>query len=163
MAVSLKTDSIVNLSSTTEPTNTDLFPIAANNGVTMKKLKWSDLFGTIKKKLNTVDATYNTNLTSAVDGMSITFYAKRVNGLVFGRINFETKTATLKAWANRVLCATGTIPENLQPAENQQIIVAQQSGAGTMTIMKGGEITYIPWVTMAQNNLAGAQFVYIGK
>ena len=163
MAVSLKTDSIVNLSSTTEPTDTDLFPIATNNGATMKKLKWSDLFGTIKKKLNTVDATYNTDLTSAVDGMSITFYAKRVNGLVFGRINFNTKTATLKAWANRVLCATGTIPENLRPAENQQIIVTQQSGGGTMTIMKGGGITYIPWSTMAQNNLAGAQFVYIGK
>ena len=147
MAVSLKTDSIVNLSSTTEPTDTDLFPIATNNGATMKKLKWSDLFGTIKKKLNTVDATYNTDLTSAV----------------FGRINFNTKTATLEAWANRVLCATGTIPENLRPAENQQIIVTQQSSGGTMTIMKGGGITYIPWVTMAQNNLAGAQFVYIGK
>lgn len=32
-----------------------------------------------------------------------------------------------------------------------------------MTIMKGGEITYIPWSTMKQNNLAGAQFVYVGK
>lgn len=163
MAVSLKTDSIVNLSSTTEPTDTDLFPIATNNGATMKKLKWSDLFGTIKKKLNTVDATYNTDLTSAVDGMSITFYAKRVNGLVFGRINFNTKTATLTAWESRAMCATGTIPENLRPAENQQIIVTQQSGGGNMTIMKGGGITYIPWSTMNQNNLAGAQFVYVGK
>lgn len=36
MAVSLKTDSIVNLSSTTEPTDTDLFPIATSNGATMK-------------------------------------------------------------------------------------------------------------------------------
>lgn len=163
MAVSLKTDPIVNLSSTTEPTDTDLLPIATSNGATMKKLKWSDLFGTIKKKLTTVDATYSTDLTSAVDGMSITFRAKRVNGLVFGEIDFNTKTATLTAWANRVLCATGTIPENLRPAENQQIIVTQQSGGGTMTIMKGGGITYIPWTTMTQNNLAGAQFVYIGK
>ena len=163
MAVSLKTDSIVNLSSTTEPTDTDLLPIATSNGATMKKLKWSDLFGTIKKKLTTVDAAYNTNLTSAVDGMSIVFYAKRVNGLVFGRINFNTNTATLKAWVNRVLCATGTIPENLQPAENHVIIVTQEIGGGSMTIMRGGGITYIPWSTMDQNNLAGAQFVYIGK
>lgn len=163
MADSLKTDSIASLASTTEPADTDLFPIATSNGATMKKLKWSDLFATIKKKITTVDATYNTDLTSAVDGMSITFYAKRVNGLVFGRINFNTKTATLEAWANRVLCATGTIPENLRPAENQQIIVTQQSGGGTMTIMKGGGITYIPWVTIGGNNLAGAQFVYIGK
>lgn len=163
MSESLKTDPIVNLSSTTEPTDTDLLPIATSNGATMKKLKWSDLFGTIKKKLTTVDATYSTDLTSAVDGMSITFRAKRVNGLVFGEIDFNTKTATLTAWANRALCATGTIPENLRPAENQQIIVTQQSGGGTMTIMKGGGITYIPWTTMAQNNLAGAQFVYVGK
>lgn len=163
MAVSLKTDSIVNLTSVTEPADADLFPLATNNGATMKKLKWSDLFGTIKKKLTTVDATYNADLTNAVDGMSMTFQAKRVNGLVFGRIDFNTKTATLAAWTKRVLCATGAIPENLRPAENQQIIVTQQSGGGTMTIMKGGGITYIPWTTMAQNNLAGAQFVYIGK
>lgn len=163
MAVSLKTDSIVNLTSVTEPADADLFPLATNNGATMKKLKWSDLFGTIKKKLTTVDATYNADLTNAVDGMSITFQAKRVNELVFGRIDFNTKTAILAAWTKRVLCATGAIPENLRPAENQQIIVTQHSGGGTMTIMKDGGITYIPWTTMPQNNLAGAQFVYIGK
>lgn len=86
-----------------------------------------------------------------------------MNGLVFGKIDFNTKTATLTAWATRVLCATGTIPENLRPAENQQIIVTQQSGGGTMTIMKDGGIKYFPWVTMIQSSLAGAQFVYIGK
>ena len=140
MANSLKTDSIASLASASEPADTDLFPIATNNGNTM-----------------------NAALTSAVDGMSITFRAKKVNGLVFGSISFNTKTASLTAWTSRVLCSTGTIPENLQPSENQQIFVTQQNGGGQMVILKGGGVTYIPWVTMSNNMMAGAQFVYIGK
>lgn len=163
MANSLKTDSIASLASASEPADTDLFPIATNNGNTMKKLKWSDFFTAIRKKITTVDATYNAALTSAVDGMSITFRAKKVNGLVFGSISFNTKTASLTAWTSRVLCSTGTIPENLQPSENQQIFVTQQNGGGQMVILKGGGVTYIPWVTMSNNMTAGAQFVYIGK
>lgn len=163
MAESLKTDSVANLESIAEPADTDLFPIAASNGATMKKLKWSDFFTTIRKKITTVDATYDANLTSAVDGMSITFQAKKVNGLVFGSISFNTKTASLTAWTNRALCATGTIPENLRPSEKQQIFVTQQNGGGQMVILKGGGVTYTPWATMSNNMMAGTQFVYIGN